>query len=213
MVLILYNIEGKTKRLKRFCLININVVFYPAFMNIIKRTEEELKRERPSLDQLEKIPRVPLVVVAENIRSLYNVGSLFRTCDGAGVEKLYLTGYTGYPPRKEIDKTALGSVESVPWEHVEDTTEVLTALKKRGYRIALLEHTSESVYYEDMTYNDPLCIVLGSEVSGTEESTLVHADLALEIPMFGIKESLNVAVACGVVVYHISLAMRRNLSL
>jgi tRNA G18 (ribose-2'-O)-methylase SpoU len=164
---------------------------------------DELKSQRPSLEELGAMNRFPLCCILENIRSLYNVGSMFRTSDGACIEKLYLCGYTGYPPRKEIDKTALGSVESVPWEHNENTLETISDLKNKGYCIAVLEHTSKSKSYNTIEYPFPLCLVAGNEVDGVTEDVIAASDIAVDIPMYGLKESLNVAVAYGIVVYEI----------
>lgn len=171
--------------------------------NIQKLTDEELKDARPSLEKLKEIERFPVVVLIENIRSLYNVGSIFRTSDGALIEKLYLTGYTGYPPRKEIDKTSLGSVNSVPWEYIEDPLTAANKLKDQGYALAALEHTVQSTVITETVYPFPLCLVLGNEVDGISEDLLSLCDMAVEIPMYGIKQSLNVAVAYGIAVYHI----------
>ena len=157
---------------------------------------------RPTVGELSRMERHPVCMVLENIRSLYNVGSMFRTADGARLEKLYLAGYTGYPPRKEIEKSALGSTESVPWERRTDTAALLGRLREQGYHIMALEHTSGSVPYTGADYSFPLCLVLGNEVEGVTDGTLSLCDSAVEIPMYGIKESLNVAVACGIIAYH-----------
>jgi tRNA G18 (ribose-2'-O)-methylase SpoU len=172
--------------------------------NTIKKlSHQELKSARPTADELKVMRRFPVSVLCENIRSLYNVGSIFRTSDGAGVEKLYLCGYTGYPPRAEIDKTALGSVESVSWEYRPNEFEVVHDLRKRGYRIVALEHTSLSVPFNRARYDFPLCLVLGNEVQGITDELLSLCDMAVDIPMHGLKQSLNVTVAYGIVVYHL----------
>ncbi|MDH7514594.1 MAG: RNA methyltransferase [Bacteroidota bacterium] len=146
--------------------------------------------------------RHPITLVADNVRSLYNVGSLFRTCDGALVEKLYLCGFTPHPPRKEISKTALGAEDSVPWEYVWDIAEALSFLKKQGKTIAALEHTDRSIPVFDLAASAfPLVIVVGNEVVGVSARALEHCDMAIEIPMYGMKQSLNVAVAAGVALY------------
>jgi tRNA G18 (ribose-2'-O)-methylase SpoU len=175
---------------------------------IRKLRHEELKAARPGESELRELPRNPVTVVSENIRSLYNVGSIFRTSDGAGIEKLYLCGYTGHPPRPEIDKTALGSVESVPWEYVPNQFEAVRHLKKLGYHIVALEHTSGSVTYDKASYSFPLCLVIGNEVSGITDELLSLCDMAVDIPMFGMKQSLNVSVAYGILVYHVVRVLR-----
>lgn len=142
-------------------------------------------------------------LIAHNIRSLWNVGSLFRTCDGMGVEKLYLTGYTGRPPRKEITKTALGAEEFVEWEHVDEPMRVVEDLKKEGWNIVSLEQTEKSVALSEFEPEFPLCLIIGNEIAGVRDDLLEASDAVVEIPMFGKKESLNVAVAAGVALYGI----------
>jgi tRNA G18 (ribose-2'-O)-methylase SpoU len=139
----------------------------------------------------------------ENIRSLYNVGAMFRTADGALLQKLYLCGYTGYPPRREIDKTSLGSVESVPWEYDPDPCSAARRLKAEGYHLCALEHTDASVPFDAAVSSFPLCFVVGNEVEGVSGELLSMCDSAVEIPMHGVKQSLNVAVAFGIIAYHL----------
>ena len=170
---------------------------------IKKLSYEEIFNARPGIDEVKTIKRFPITVIAENIRSLYNVGSIFRTSDGSLIEKLYLCGYTGYPPRKEIDKTALGSVDSVPWVHHEDPVDIARKLKDAGYHITALEHTSGSRPYNECDYTFPQCIVIGNKVEGVSEELLSCCDSAIEIPMYGLKQSLNVAVAYGIISYHL----------
>ncbi len=147
--------------------------------------------------------RIPLTVVLNNIRSLHNVGSIFRTADGAGVEKVFLCGYTGYPPQGDIAKTALGAEGHVPWEYRENALEVIKQLKTKGYQIVLLEQIEGSVSHDVFKPKPPVCLVLGNEVTGISEDLLKIADAAIEIEMAGIKNSLNVSVAFGVVAYHL----------
>jgi len=168
-----------------------------------KLSFDELKSSRPSLEELQTRKRFPVTVLLENVRSLYNVGSIFRTSDGAFVERVFLCGYTGYPPRKEIDKTALGSTESVPWVHEPDTMKALKSIKDDGYQLVALEHTDRSVSYREASFSYPVCLVLGNEVEGITEETVSFCDMAVDIPMHGIKQSLNVSVAYGIAVYHI----------
>lgn len=170
---------------------------------IRKLTFEEITALRPTLKEIHTVSRFPVSVVLENIRSLYNVGSMFRTSDGAGIEKLYICGYTACPPRKEIEKTALGSTESVPWEWRQNAREAIAELKAKGYTIAALEHTDKSVSMWETSLRFPICLVMGNEVEGVSQETLSACDMAIEIPMYGIKQSLNVAVAYGIAVYAI----------
>ncbi|MDT8325285.1 MAG: RNA methyltransferase [Bacteroidota bacterium] len=178
-------------------------------MAIRKLRHEEITRT--PLEEIGEKARHPLVVVVDNVRSLYNVGSIFRSCDGALVEKLYLCGFTPFPPRKEISKTALSATETVPWEHVYDITEALAQLKDNGYRIAALEHTSGSISCFDMGVDlFPLAVIVGNEITGISDSALAHCDMAVEIPMFGVKQSLNVAVATGVLCFECVRVLHAN---
>ena len=151
----------------------------------------------------QKEPKLPFCVVLNNIRSLYNVGSIFRTADGAGVEKLWICGITGHPPDTQISKTALGAEEEVPWEYRRDALEVLRELKIRGYQIVFLEQLAESTPYQDFCPSGPVCLVLGNEISGVSEELVALCDNTLEIEMAGLKNSLNVAVAFGVAAFHL----------
>lgn len=146
-------------------------------------------------------PLFPLHVIVHNVRSLYNVGSFFRTCDGAGIEKLYLTGYSGFPPRKEITKTALGAEESVAWEQHWDLAPLLQNLKARGVMLVAIERSATSQHYLEIPYRFPLAVIFGNEVTGVESEWLQQVDATAHVPMFGGKESLNVAVCGGVVLY------------
>lgn len=180
-------------------------------MSIRKLSHEELVEAMRLRWQPEGMRRFPVSVVLENIRSLYNVGSIFRTSDGALIEKLYLSGYTGYPPRKEIDKTALGSVESVPWERIPNTFEIINGLRGAGYQIVSLEQTESSVPYNKAEYKFPLCLLVGNEVGGLSDAVASKSDLAIDIPMHGMKQSLNVSVAYGIAIYHIIETARLQL--
>jgi tRNA G18 (ribose-2'-O)-methylase SpoU len=152
---------------------------------------------------------LPIFALLDNIRSLYNVGSVFRTADGAGIAHLFLTGYTPFPPRKEIEKTALGATSSVPWSHHRDPIEAIVEARARGARICVMEHTTESQPYDrvDPTLF-PLCLVVGNELTGVSPSVIAQADLALEIPMAGVKQSLNVAVAFGIAAFELGRIWR-----
>jgi len=147
--------------------------------------------------------KLPLCVVLNNIRSLHNVGTIFRTADGAGVEKIWLCGITGYPPQGGIAKTALGAEDHVPWEYREDILALLKELKSAGYQIVLLEQMQGSVSHDAFKARPPACLVVGNEVDGITEALQSLSDAAIEIEMDGIKNSLNVAVAFGIAVYQI----------
>ncbi len=167
-----------------------------------KLTHEEISKNRRKLEELDTIKRNPIFAMADNIRSLYNVGSIFRSSDGVLLSKLFLTGFTPHPPRKEIDKTALGSTNSVPWEYHKDPLEAIAVLQEQKIRICVLELTNKSVPYYNLTQeNFPICLVVGNEITGVSKEIIAKADMGIEIPMFGHKQSLNVAVAYGIVVY------------
>ncbi len=168
-----------------------------------KLSLEEIGEQRLTQETLKATERFPIYVLLDNIRSLYNVGSIFRTADAARIEKIILCGITGQPPRKEINKTALGAVESVPWEYAENAVDVVKKLKEKGVRIIALEHTSKSIPHWEFKYSFPCCLVIGNEVWGIQDLVLNEVDDALEIPMFGAKHSLNASVAFGIAVYRI----------
>lgn len=157
----------------------------------------------PSHETIRQKPRRPVTVLLDNIRSLYNVGSIFRTADAAGVEKLILTGISGVPPRAEIHKAALGAEATVPWEYVQQPLDALRRLKKAGYKIVVLEHTDSGQDFHFAGYHFPLCLVVGHEITGVSDEVVAYADMAVEIPMFGLKQSLNVSVAFGIAIYEI----------
>jgi len=146
-------------------------------------------------------PRLPLCVVLNNIRSLYNVGSIFRTADGIGIEKLWLCGITGYPPQSGIAKTALGAEEHVPWEYRPQILPLLRELKTKGYQIVLLEQIKGSTPHDAFVPRGPVCLVIGNEINGISDELTSMCDAAVEIEMAGIKNSLNVSVAFGIIGY------------
>jgi tRNA G18 (ribose-2'-O)-methylase SpoU len=166
-----------------------------------KLTPDEIFERQPKLYELKQRDRTPVYALIEDIRSMHNVGSIFRTSDGMGLSKLFLCGYTAKPPRMEIDKTALGATESVPWEYIKNPIDLINRLKKEGVRVVAVEHTDKSVDYADMEYIFPVCFVFGNEVEGVSEDIISRADQVIELPMMGIKHSLNVSVAYGIVMY------------
>ncbi len=142
-------------------------------------------------------------LLAHNVRSLWNVGSFFRTCDAFAVDRIYLTGYTGHPPRKEIAKTALGADETVPWEHAVDPLMIIDRLQSDGWSIASLELTADASALSAYAPPDRICLVVGHELDGVPEAILERSDVMLKIPMLGTKESLNVSVAAGIALHHL----------
>ncbi len=176
-----------------------------------KRSHEEIARQRITVEESARAPRVPLVVVVDSVRSLYNVGSIFRTADAARIERLLLTGFSPHPPRKEIEKTALGATKTVPWEYVRDPAEAIRAYRDRGYRALGLELTDSSMPYHAIRPVDfPICLAIGNEITGVSAHVLNECDGAVEIPMFGMKQSLNVAVAFGIAVYEMGRIWRQS---
>jgi tRNA G18 (ribose-2'-O)-methylase SpoU len=151
----------------------------------------------------EGIAQLPVAVLLDNIRSLYNVGAFFRTADAAAIEKLYLCGITGKPPRKEISKTALGAEETVPWEHNLDAVDLIRTLRGREYEIAAVETSIHAVDLYDWTPRFPVCVAFGNELEGLQPEISALCDTYVRIPMLGTKHSLNVATAGGVVMYEL----------
>ncbi|MEB2330492.1 MAG: TrmH family RNA methyltransferase [Ignavibacteriaceae bacterium] len=167
-----------------------------------KLTYDEIKSLRLSETEALVTQRNPISVLCDNIRSIFNVGAIFRTSDAILAEKIWLTGYTPYPPRKEIEKVALGATRTVHWEYVKNPIEVIDKLKSFGVKIAVLEQTNKRNTIWDVKTDDfPICLVLGNEISGVAEGIIRRADLSYEIPMFGFKQSLNVSVAFGIAAY------------
>ena len=145
----------------------------------------------------------PIYLIGQNIRSLFNVGALFRCADVFGVDKIYLTGYTGFPPRKEISKTALQADTWVPWEKYYQTHLLIKKLKADGVKIVVLETGKNTQSLDKFKPEFPLALVVGNEVKGVSKKILSQADAVVSIPMFGKKESLNVAVAAGIALYRL----------
>lgn len=156
------------------------------------------------------MPNLSVYTLIENVRSLHNVGAIFRTADGAGVSKIFLSGITGHPPHREIRKVALGAEESVPWEYCLRSSDVIKELRRENVQIVVLESTENSVPYDQADYRFPLCLVVGHEYDGVSEATIREADLLVGIPMRGDKISLNVGVAFGVAVYEIVKARNKK---
>ena len=175
-----------------------------------KLSDLELKAARPSLDEVNHRPRLPIYALLENVRSLHNVGSIFRTADALHVSALYLCGYTGFPPRREITKTALGAEHTVPWEKHADALTLARSLQDKGMQLAVLEQTNDAVDFWEAPVRFPVCYVVGNEVTGISDELVARADLCLQLPMAGIKQSLNVATAFGVLGYE--LARRHRLA-
>ncbi|MEI8033459.1 MAG: TrmH family RNA methyltransferase [Chlorobiaceae bacterium] len=164
---------------------------------------------RLSLQEYRAWQKHPVSLMLHNIRSMWNVGAMFRTADAAGIEKMIISGYTAVPPRKEIDKTALGAQESVLWEYYPDPFEALSLLKAAGVRICALEIAEGSRPYTALSPADfPVCLLVGNEVDGLPPELLELCEEVLEIPQYGTKHSLNVAVAAGIALFELVRAVR-----
>lgn len=145
----------------------------------------------------------PVYIIVENVRSLFNVGALFRSADGVCASGVYLTGFTGQPPRREISRVALGAEENVPWHYERDTLAVIAMLRRNGIQVVALEQTPLSVDYTAFSYRLPVAVVVGHEVDGVRPETVAACDGAVQLPMRGQKASLNVSVAGGIMLYHL----------
>jgi len=172
-----------------------------------KMTEEDKKIVETRVYEMKKYP---IHIILENIRSAFNVGAIFRTCDAAGIEKLWLTGITPSPPHNRIPKTALGATESVNWEYKKDIDEVLSQLRSKKIPIIAAELTENAEIYTDFKFSGPVAIIFGHEVNGVEKSTIKKCSAVVKIPMHGLKESLNVEVSCGIILFEIVRQLKTN---
>tara|TARA_B100001093_G_scaffold321669_1_gene306998 strand:- start:8013 stop:8555 length:543 start_codon:yes stop_codon:yes gene_type:complete len=168
----------------------------------VKKTKiEDLKRIE--IDQFKKKEKREVIIILDNVRSLNNIGSCFRTSDAFIIKKIYLVGITGSPPNKDIDRTALGATESIDWEHVSSISKIEKELKEEGWKIALVEQTDESIKLQNFKpkSDEKFAFVFGNEVFGVSDEALKCAELAIEIPQFGTKHSFNITVSLGIVLW------------
>ena len=165
---------------------------------------------RLSLTDFKNSDKTPLLVVLDNIRSLNNIGSVFRTCDAFAIEKVYLCGITAQPPHNDINKTALGATESVAWEYATDVLTIINKLKADGVKIIAIEQAENSVALQDfeLAKNQKYAVIFGNEVKGIQQSLVNAADYCVEIPQVGTKHSLNISVSCGVVLWDLFKKIR-----
>ncbi|PNQ73955.1 RNA methyltransferase [Hanstruepera neustonica] len=161
--------------------------------------------DRLSVDEFKNTEKTPLIIVLDNIRSLNNIGSVFRTSDAFLIEKIYLCGITAKPPHKDIHKTALGSTETVAWEYVTDTLELVKKLQAENITVCSIEQAENAMMLNDFTPkpDQKYALVFGNEVKGVQQDVVSNSDVVLEIPQFGTKHSLNISVSCGVVVWDV----------
>jgi tRNA G18 (ribose-2'-O)-methylase SpoU len=162
---------------------------------------EELNRK--SIEEFKRSDKLPIIAVLENIRSGYNVGSVFRTADAFLLQGIYICGYTAYPPHKEIKKTALGADDTVEWKYFKTTKEAIDELRKERYKIYAVEQAENSHHLQGMEIKneEKLALIFGNEVTGVDQSTIQLTDGCIEIPQLGMKHSLNIATAAGVVLW------------
>ncbi len=160
---------------------------------------------RKSVEEFKRSEKIPIIAVLENIRSAYNVGSVFRTADAFLLNAIYLTGYTCTPPHKEIKKTALGAEDTVEWKHFSNAGEAIRSLKKDGYKVYAVEQAKDSLQLQHVDFgsNEKIAVIFGNEVTGVEQETIHQCDGCIEIPQLGMKHSLNIATAAGVVLWEI----------
>jgi len=166
-----------------------------------KLSHEEILTIKPSIKEVKKKKRSPIYALLDNVRSLYNVGAIFRTSDAILLKKLYLCGITGAPPRKEISKTALKAEEVVPWEYSDDAVNIIKKLKKQGVQIVAAEIAHDSKQYSEAVYKFPVCFIFGHEVYGISDELMDLVDISVTVPMLGRANSLNVATCYGIIVY------------
>jgi len=168
-----------------------------------KLANAELNRK--SVEEYQRTPKIPVVVVLDNIRSLNNIGSVFRTCDAFMIESLYLCGITATPPHREIHKTALGATESVHWMYFEDTMDALKRLHFEGYTLCAVEQTENSIKLHDFkpVQEKKYAVIFGHEIRGVDQEVVNACELSIEIPQLGTKHSINIAVSAGIVLWEI----------
>lgn len=164
---------------------------------------------RISIDEFKSITKTPLIIVLDNIRSLNNIGSVFRTSDAFLIEKIYLCGISATPPNKDIHKTALGATESVDWEYAEETLEIVQQLQTENVQVLAIEQAENSTKLDDFfpKKNQKYAVVMGNEVKGVQQKVVNAADLCVEIPQLGTKHSLNISVTTGVVIWDLFIKM------
>lgn len=158
---------------------------------------------RFNVEQFQQAPKIPIFILLDNVRSLHNIGSIFRTSDAFRVEKIFLCGITGTPPHRDIHKSALGSTESVSWEYYSDSIEIIKKLKNDNVKIIAIEQTNKSIILNELNIesNKKYAYIFGNEINGVSDEILSMSDFSIEIPQFGTKHSFNVAVSAGIVLW------------
>jgi len=160
---------------------------------------------RITVEEFKTSEKTPIIIVLDNVRSLHNIGSIFRTADAFRLESIYLCGITGTPPNKEIHKTALGSTESMDWKYFENTSDAVNSLKENNYSVYAVEQAEGSINLHEFEFpkSGKIALIFGNEVNGVEENIMQHVTGCIEIPQFGIKHSLNISVSVGIVIWEL----------
>ncbi|MBZ9730828.1 RNA methyltransferase [Salegentibacter sp. JZCK2] len=168
--------------------------------------------DRKSIEEFKEAKKTPIIVVLDNIRSLNNIGSVFRSADAFLIEKIYLCGITAQPPHKDIQKTALGATETVAWEYVENTLDVVEKLQKEQTKVFAIEQAEDSVMLNDFKAQsgEKIAVVFGHEVKGVQQKVVSASDGIIEIPQLGTKHSLNISVSVGVVLWDLFCKISQN---
>ncbi|WP_396187515.1 RNA methyltransferase [Flavobacterium sp.] len=176
------------------------------------RKLENSELDRKSIEDFKQSEKTPIIIVLDDIRSLHNIGSVFRTADAFLIEKIYLCGITATPPNKEIHKTALGATETVVWEHCNDVLEVIQNLKDNSVTVLAIEQVESAIFLQDFTIekDKKYALVFGNEVFGVSQEAVVLCDGCIEIPQLGTKHSLNISVSAGIVVWDLFQKMKWN---
>ncbi|MCX2477478.1 RNA methyltransferase [Pedobacter sp. MC2016-15] len=165
---------------------------------------------RVGIEEFKEQDKLPVVVVMDNVRSMNNIGSAFRTADGFAIEKILLCGITAQPPHREIEKTAIGATQSVAWEHYEDTLEAIRELRKQGYVIIAIEQAVESIMLNTFKpeMDQKYALIFGNEVNGVSDEVMAEIDKCIEIPQFGTKHSFNIVISAGIVLWDFYAKLR-----
>lgn len=192
----------------------VNVVYSSSFivysLSLFMRKLSMDELNRKSTDEFKKAEKLPIIIVLDNVRSMNNVGSVFRTADAFLVEAIYLCGVTATPPHREIQKTALGATETVNWKHFETTLEAVNSLKNAGYKVYAVEQAEQSIMLNKFTSDsNKIALVFGNEITGVEQAAIDVCDACIEIPQYGTKHSLNISVSAGIVVWEIAKSISK----
>jgi len=166
---------------------------------------------RVSVEEFNKLDKLPVICVLDNVRSQHNIGSIFRTSDAFRISEMYLCGITATPPNREINKSALGATESVKWQYFSDTSLAIAQLKKAGYKIIAIEQAEGSIFLEDFIpgVSEKIALVFGNEVTGVSDNVMEMVDACVEIPQFGTKHSFNVSVSAAIVLYQFYISLKK----